>query len=96
MITPGQLKQLATKKPPEKIGENHVIVKFVLFSEDRTEVLIHTEEYGQNRIDKGMEKINREISGLDAYKQTRLDKLIAERGEFEDIQTEMNKKFEKK
>lgn len=93
MITPESLKLHATKKPPEKIGENHVIVRFVLFSEDGTEVLIGTEEYGQNRIDKEREEISLEMAGIDDYKEKKLYELNAEKTELQEIQTEMDRKL---
>ena len=39
----------------EKIGENHVIVKKVLYDREGKEVIIEIEEYGNERIGREME-----------------------------------------
>ncbi|MHA1690054.1 MAG: hypothetical protein ACTSU7_00320 [Candidatus Heimdallarchaeaceae archaeon] len=80
----------------EKIAENHVIVKHVLYDSKGKEVVIETEEYGQDRIDKELEAAQVEKKVWDEMTTAKINdaKVIAESkiSKITELQTKMDSK----
>ena len=79
----------------EKIGDNHVLVKYVLYDKDGKEVVVKTEEYGQERIDKEKEVAQAEYDKWNTFDVKKIEdsKVIAQEKitEVNKLQVEMNK-----
>jgi hypothetical protein len=56
----------------EKIGENHVVLKRVLYTATGEEVIVEIEEYGQDKIAKQKAIAEMEISKWTALKDVKL------------------------
>jgi len=75
-----------------KIGENHVEVQKVLYDKKGKEVIVSSEAYGKNRIDKEREEIEEQIEYWDKVnKEEEKAKVQAKLERVNLIQTEMNK-----
>jgi hypothetical protein len=52
----------------EKIGENHLVVKKVLYDKDGKEVVVEAESYGEGRILELKARAQAEVDTWNAYK----------------------------
>ena len=78
-----------------KIAKNHVNVNKVLYAKDGKEVIVATEEYGQNRIDSEKAEAQKKYDYWDGLAQTKIDEKKAKYQQILTdivlIQTEMDK-----
>ncbi len=81
----------------EKIAENHIIVKYVLYDSKQNEIVIETKEYGQTKIDEEKEAAQTEFDKWDKMSTELITKNKKEAqtklNEVNSLQAEMNKKI---
>ena len=65
-------------KKIEKVGDNHIIISYVLYDAKDKEVVIQTEEYGHNKITEEKEIAQAEYDKWNAMDTKEIDKKKAE------------------
>jgi hypothetical protein len=55
-----------------KVGENHILVEYLLYNAKGEEIVVEIKEYGQNAIDEMKTKAEEEKASLEALKDTKV------------------------
>lgn len=85
------------KRRVMKVGDNHVIVQYILYDTDNKEVVVKEEEYGSTRIESELDSAQKEYDTWNKLTQKEIDakKLTAQKRvqELNEIQSEMAKEI---